>query len=163
MKLEKLQCSKWTGPLGIMGKILSFEVFLALLLAVYYQHILNAFLTENTVYQSICRELMFMFSSAWLALTSSKKWLYKVFTDGQLYGLMRKHYFWTFQIMPLKVCHSFERHAYLPILVIASKTGNNEEISVLRVTFQSTVLCSKLVKSMGILLVAFSYANKYNC
>lgn len=27
MKLEKLQYSKWTGLLGIMGKILSFEIF----------------------------------------------------------------------------------------------------------------------------------------
>lgn len=58
---------------------------------------------------------------------------------------------------------SFCWKAHIPILVIASKTGNNEEISVLRVTFQSTLLRLKLVKSMGILLVAFSYANKHNC
>lgn len=49
-----------------------------------------------------------------------------------------------------------------PILRTASTTENNIDMSALRATFWTTLVCLKLVKSIGALLVTFSYTSKYS-
>lgn len=47
-----------------------------------------------------------------------------------------------------------------PILRTASTTESNIDTSALRATFWTTLVCLKLVKSLGALLVTFSYTSK---
>jgi hypothetical protein len=88
-KWRSCNVPKWTGPLGIMLKITQSWSFLGSfwpLTNTFQMHFLQWLQFMRVYVDNWCLH----FPSAWLAFISSKKWLYIMITDGQLYSTIRK-------------------------------------------------------------------------